>query len=282
MTKEVLLGTANLGLTYGATNVGEFDPINSSRILKDSRILGIDGFDTAPDYGVAEELIGRELNGSDSQKIITKIPKLPEYTFDKVYMSLKKSMRKLRAKKIYGLLFHDPEIWRLKQISDITKKLFETELVQRIGFSSYDENSIYSGVKVVPEWNIFQVPENAVDRRLFNSNLLNELRDSGCDLHVRSIFMQGMLAQTDKKSIKVFPRIVNELEYFYKYIQERNISPIDLCMSYANAIPWSTGSIVAAASPIQLREILNFKSVEFDFEKVPKLQDEFLDPRKWQ
>lgn len=282
MTKEVLLGTANLGLTYGATNVGEFDPINSSRILKDSRLLGIDGFDTAPDYGVAEELIGRELNGSDSQKIITKIPKLPEYTFDKVYISLKKSMRKLRAKKIYGLLFHDPEIWKLKQISDITKKLFETELVQRIGFSSYDENSIYSGVKVVPEWNIFQVPENAVDRRLFNSNLLNELRDSGCDLHVRSIFMQGMLAQTDKMSIKVFPRIGNELEYFYKYIQERNISPIDLCMSYANAIPWSTASIVAAASPRQLREILNFKSVEFDFEKLPKLQDEFLDPRKWQ
>ena len=105
---RLVIGGAQIGMSYGVFNdkkVSKKAIIKIKKIIKKSNINHID---TASSYGVSEKIIGE--NKLNKLNIITKIklPIIPKKNINEfVNKSIKKSLNKLKVKKIQGLLVHD-------------------------------------------------------------------------------------------------------------------------------------------------------------------------------
>ena len=119
-TSKITLGTAQLGLRYGVSNkIGKPDLDISHKILKTASQNNIFSFDSAPNYGDSEEILGnyfKEHKTNFEPIIITKIPSIkclnenPTFSevYEKVKSSLVNSMTRLNLEKISFSLLHDP------------------------------------------------------------------------------------------------------------------------------------------------------------------------------
>jgi len=279
--KEFTLGTANLGMSYGITNKYEFDSKNSGRIIDMALQNGIRTFDTAPDYGMAELILGEKTKNYPNMRVITKIPKMSTYTFESVQKSLLDSIAKIGEESLYGVLFHDPKAYKIKQINDLSKEILDTGITERIGFSAYSLDELIISKNINPNWNLFQISENIADQRKFHSAELLKIFESGDTIQVRSAFLQGLLLLEEEEIKPDFAEVSNVVSYLRKIAREYQVTVLDLCLSYMNRIPWSSSTIIAANSTIQLTAILNYSDVELSYEDFPKLLPQVLDPRNW-
>jgi hypothetical protein len=280
-SRRFVLGTANLGAAYGISNSALFNPSNSLHIIKHALVKGINTFDTASEYGLAEELLGSTLEGLPNTRVITKIPKQENYTYEYVESCLKNSLLRIKKPSIFGIMFHDPEIYKKHNVGEISKKLLDSGKIQKIGFSTYSLGALLFAKEFFPHWTLFQVPENILDRRLIESAELDELANSGNTIFVRSIFLQGLLLMKENETPKQFHQHRNLFSELHNLAKQRNATVLDLCLSYASRISWSAGSVVGAALVSQLDEILNHKDLEFNWAGLGKLPESVLDPRLW-
>ena len=276
-----VLGTANLGAAYGINNQEIYNLDVARSVMTHALARGIHTFDTAAEYGNAEELLGETINSGTNHKIVTKIPSRDSYTYEYVLQCLDLSLIKLKQNKIYGLMFHDPNIHEKKEIREISKKLLDSGLIENLGFSAYSLDALLIAKDQNPNWTIFQVPENILDRRLINSVELSEMAKEKNTIFVRSTFLQGLLllgSEDIPDKFKKYKQIFREL---HAYEERFGVNSLDLCLSYASSISWSAGIIVAAATTDQLDEILDFRFLSADFEKLERLPEQILDPRRW-
>lgn len=278
---KYVLGTANLGAPYGITNQKKYNSELAQSVVRHALFRGINSFDTAAGYGNAEQLIGATLNSNDNHEIVTKIPARESYTFEYVSRKLQLSLDNLRLNKIHGLLFHDPDIYKKNEIVEISKRILETGKVEHLGFSAYSIDELLKAKEANPCWTIFQVPENILDRRLIQSAELADMAKSENIFHVRSIFLQGLLLSKPTELPKKFQKYGQAFRELHLEAARLGGNSLDLCVSYASSISWSSGVIIAAASPTQLDEILNFKFLRTEFDRLERLPEHILDPRRW-
>ena len=278
---RIILGTANIGMPYGVTNNSIFNSLNSKRILKFAAENGIHLFDTSPDYGSAEEMLGDSFRNSSSIQVITKIPRMDVYTFNSVYNSLLESLEKLGKETLHGVLFHDPEAYKEEILDQISGQILDSGITQKIGFSAYSLEDLIAGKKSHKSWNLFQIPENIVDRRKLRSSELMEMSNSGDTILVRSAFLQGLLLLKEKELNSRFANYSSSISDLSVIAKSYGVTVLDLCMSYADRIPWSSATIIGAASEAQLLSIINYVNCDIDFEDIPALSPHLLDPRKW-
>jgi aryl-alcohol dehydrogenase-like predicted oxidoreductase len=188
-TSKLALGTVQFGLDYGISNhdgkpsTNEIEGILSLALKNEIELL-----DTANAYGGAEQVIG-ELN-SNRFDIITKF--LPESQNGLFENQFQDSLLKLKTESVYGLFAHrpmdvveNPEIWDKMKIQKNNKK------VKKIGFSFDRPEEYYAVMEKSFFPDIVQVPFNYFDDR-FAGNIIQELKSNGCEIHVRSAFLQGL------------------------------------------------------------------------------------------
>lgn len=276
-----MLGTANLGAAYGITNQEIYSEELSRSVVKHALSRGISSFDTAPAYGNAEALIGESVKPTDNHEIVTKIPFRDFYTHEFVLGCLQQSLGKLKRTEIYGLMFHDPEIYKKNEVQEISKRLIDSGKVKNIGFSAYSLDALLEAKEHNPSWTIFQLPENILDRRLIRSSELAELAKAKNIFYVRSIFLQGLLITKQRKIPEKFQKYKDIFNGLHLAAERMGGNSLDLCISYALSISWSSGIIIAAASPAQLDEILDFRFLRTDFDDLDALPEHILDPRQW-
>ena len=170
---------------------------------------------------------------------------------------------------------------------ETTKKCFnrilEEELAENIGVSVYTEEEIkycmarYSGFKS------FQILENICDRRIVNSTYLSKLSESGIEMNVRSIFLQGLLLC----DLEIIPSYLvdarNSLIHFQELALNINSSRFELCVAYAKEIQWASNIVIGVGSLAELIAITSVKTVlpKNYFEKIPELPVLLKDPRNW-
>src|SRR3990167_4725202 len=194
---KLALGTAQFGLDYGiSNNSGKISEENAVALLSYAKYKGINTLDTAVAYGNSEQVLGNI--GVDGWEIITKLPALPEERVDIEYWverQLEGSLSRLGVNSVYGLLLHRPqqlfEPYGQKLISAI-ERLKRQGCVKKIGVSIYQPEELDLIYKVMDP-DLVQSPLNILDRRLIDSGWLARLRALGVEVHVRSVFMQGLL-----------------------------------------------------------------------------------------
>lgn len=187
-SEKIGLGTVQFGMSYGISNKeGKTSQTEVSAILGLARVNGIDVLDAASAYGDAEKVLGE--NDLKDFKIVSKF--LPPSPGGKINEQFSKSRKDLKISRLYAYLAHRPmELLDSPHHWDELKDLKEEGLVKKIGFSlnDPDELDLLLQAGFLPD--LVQVPYNYFDRR-FEKSLI-QLKDSGCEVHTRSAFLQGL------------------------------------------------------------------------------------------
>ena len=200
--KKLIIGTANFGSNYGVNyRKQNLNYKKISEIIKIIKINKINYIDTARSYKNTEQLLGKfDLKNF---KVITKIKNIDpkSESMESIKNQVFKSLQCMKINKIYGLLIHNPEEMKKKsgfKIYKSLKILKKRGLVKKIGYSinsPSDLDNLYKKFK--PD--LIQVPLNVFDQRILETGWLKKLQKDKVEIHVRSIFLQGLLLKQKKK-----------------------------------------------------------------------------------
>jgi len=221
---------------------------------------GLDTLDTAIVYGESERRLGEV--GVSQWHIISKLPMLPENCADIagwVYEAVSGSLDRLKISRLSGLLLHQPQNLLGPQgaaLYDAMIVLKERGLVERLGVS------IYSPDELDVLWPRFQLelvqaPYNIIDRRLATSGWLEKLHHAGVEVHVRSVFLQGLLLMEKVMRPTSFDRWQPLWEQWEHWLDAQSLTPLQACLAFAGAQAEIDRVIVGVDTQIQLQEIVN-------------------------
>jgi aryl-alcohol dehydrogenase-like predicted oxidoreductase len=273
-------------MSYGVANQKiDLNSIDVNAILKYASTRQVDAVDTAPSYGESEKLIGNFHTSNKKFLTHTKIPAAINLTPESVIHSINLSLARLQVTKLDILYFHSADFLiseNKTKVRSILNSITQTGLVGKIGVSVYSEEEVY---KILNEWNeieVYQVPENILDQRLINSNLISSAANTGKNFHVRSIFLQGLLLMNFQEIPKHLQVLIPQLQNLQKSAKRFGMSQLEFILSYLSMIEWASGFLVGATSVVQLEEILNAPISTIPFQNLPKpLQGPLVDPRNW-
>lgn len=257
---KLALGTAQFGMQYGVANrVGQPSEVEVKEILQIASSHGINTLDTAIAYGDCEERFGRI--GVPNWQIISKLPAFASDTsnvYEEVRAAVQGSLQRLGVEQIYGLLLHRPEQLLEKNGEDLYLALEQVKqdgLVHKTGISIYDPAVLEM---ILPSFNfdLVQTPFSPFDQRVVLSGWASRLKSLGIELHVRSIFLQGLLLMQQGQRASQFDRWSPLWRRWHEWLQDINITALQACLSFAASIPQVDLIVVGVENTNQLLEIV--------------------------
>ncbi len=228
---KIALGTVQFGMDYGVSNKrGKIPRDEVFEILNEAIKSGIDTLDTAYLYGESETVIGDFIKKYKKQfRLVTKSP---DCKIEQIEDLFDISLKKLNIDRIYGYLIHNfqhykenPEIW------DILEKLKTGKKIQKIGFSLYYPSELEYILKKKLEIDIIQVPYSIFDRRF--EPFFNELKNRNVEIHVRSVFLQGLVFKNPEELVGHFAKIKEKILALNSLSMKYDIPMGALCLNFA-------------------------------------------------
>jgi aryl-alcohol dehydrogenase-like predicted oxidoreductase len=284
---RLALGTVQFGLPYGVANdSGQVNPAAVATILGRARTAGVDTLDTAANYGGSEACLGAV--GVANWHVITKLPGLPSDVGDVgqwVEAQLMGSLRRLGVARLHGLLLHRPADLhgphgrKLVEALEFHRTLGRT---RSLGVSIYDPAELDALCNV---WNpdIVQAPCNVLDRRLIHSGWLERLNRTGVRVHIRSIFLQGLLLMSASRRPAWFKPWSDLLDRWESWCAENEMTPLVAAMAFGRSLPGVERIVVGVDSMPQLEEILTASAAEAVAvpEDLSSTDRDLIEPSRW-
>lgn len=290
---HLVLGTAQFGLDYGISNrQGQVPQDEVERILGIASDLGVVMLDTAPAYGQSEAALGAVLGGSREFKILTKTPffdtpAIGSEQITELRETFFRSLEYLGCPRIYGLLVHRSE--------DLTKPgghlIVETmtELAKE-GFIEKIGVSVYSGMQIdhvmgmfTP--NIIQCPLNVFDQRLIKSGHLEQLSQAAVDVHLRSIFLQGLLLMDLNEIPRYFSPIRDLIASYFDLLHQKALDKLEVALAFALTQRSADAAVIGVTTAAELREIVqgarDLPENPIDFARFAIDDRRYIDPSCW-
>lgn len=284
---RLALGTVQFGLPYGIANInGQVSHDTATAILRRARADGLDTLDTAIAYGESEQCLGDI--GVDDWTIISKLPEFPNTCTDVtawVQEQVQASLTRLGVSRLKGLLLHKPsQLLTLegRALWSELKNLKKCGVIEKIGFSIYEPGELDS---LWPAFypDLVQTPYNVLDRRLSKSGWLQRMNEVGVEVHVRSVFLQGLLLMSEDNRPKKFDRWSTLWAAWHTWLDEQGFTALQACISFVMSDPRISKVIVGVETLEQLEEIL--LSTRIDIAGYPQtLETEDMDlinPSRW-
>jgi len=282
-TAKLIFGTANLCSKYG-NKASYINEAKSKNLLNFAYKKKVKVLDISFDYDCYNVLIKQYdfKNWKISFKISKKnIDNLNTPTDVEIF--IKNLLNSLNKKKIDYFLFHNSkDIYskKGKVVFRILRKLKKINKIEKIGVSVYSNSEI---IKLLKEYKIdvIQAPFNILDQRLNNTKLLKILNTQKIEIHIRSIFLQGILV--DKKIISKKTLKFIEIHKWYNFLKKNNLNSVSEILNFINQHKFINKVIFGVRSIKQLKEILDtkirYKKENYSIFKTKKI--ELIDPRKW-
>lgn len=284
---KLTLGTVQFGLPYGINNSSGIPlDVEIKKIFLVARNAGIKYLDTAINYGNAEEKIGSLSGGGFN--VITKLPAFPEntgYTDSWLNQTIDESLVHLNSKKIYGLLLHRP-LQLLEKCGahfyNGLQQLKENNKVQHIGISIYEPSELDKLIGKF-DFDIVQAPFNIFDRRLIETGWMEGLSRRGIQIHVRSVFLQGLLLVLPSKRLSKFKRWAALWSDYDHWIEQSGLSPLEACIRFALSFPEISNVIIGVDHAEHLTKILQASKGEIPLvpDYISSNDIDLLNPLAW-
>ena len=210
ISKKIIIGSANVNIGYGLKknriNEKEFNKLMNFAYSK-----GVKTIDTSPLYKDSEKIIGLSKKNFN---VITKIPKIPlnlkTYEIENwIKKKIINSQKKLK-KKIYGILIQNIEtltIYKVQIVLNALLNLKKKRFFKKIGISIYKLKIL----RIILKPNIIdfvQLPYNFFDQNISKKKAISDLKKKNIEIHVRSIFLQGLLLKKKIKFAKKIKKII--------------------------------------------------------------------------
>jgi aryl-alcohol dehydrogenase-like predicted oxidoreductase len=282
---RIVLGGAQLGLPYGILNGGEtLSREEVARILDTAVDHGIDSIDTAIAYGQSESIIGE--TSQNRFNIISKLPPLPvdiSNVSEWVHSQVQGSLSRLKCTSLDALLLHHPQDLTGAQGVELyaaIKSLMAEKMIDRFGVSIYSPDDL-EGIIGTFDIHVVQAPLNVFDRRILG--VTDQLSALNIEVHVRSIFLQGVLIASPQDRPQRFEPWSEHFALFDEWVRSSGVSAMACCMGFALQQSGIAKLVIGTTSAESLDEIMN--SIPNSVLEVPThLQssvEQLIDPRIW-
>lgn len=258
------LGTVQFGMDYGVANKG--GRVSGSRldeVIALAQHLRIRVLDTAAAYGESEAALGRYLRDFSGVRVVTKTPPAPDVT--SLRATFDRSLARLGVDSVYGLLVHHaadllgPDGERLWQALESFKAQGR---VTRIGVSVYSPEELRA-VRARFQLDLVQLPMNLLDQRFRRCGLLNELHDERVEVHVRSVFLQGVLLMEPSELPEYFAPLRATLESIREHADASHTSVLAMALNSVLHLPQVDCVLVGVDSAKQLQHIADAIQAEW-------------------
>jgi len=248
---KIALGTAQFGMDYGINNErGRVSEEEVSEILDLAWKSGVDTIDTAYLYGKSERIIGCYKNVSKF-KVVSKFPDIR-----KIEKYIEATLNNLKIHRIYGYLAHD--FRNVKFNIECWKKILELKCegkVLKVGFSLYYPYELEYLLDKNLNFDIVQVPYNIMDRRF--EKYFSVLKEAGVELHVRSVFLQGLFFMGEKRIPPYFQKVKHKIKYIQNYALEKNVSVEYILLLFSISNEYIDKVVIGVDSKKQLEKNIN-------------------------
>ena len=232
------------------------------KIWQVARGANITLLDTAIAYGNSEENIGAtESAGFD---IVTKLPPLSgaETSVTQwVHDQIQNSLAKLKRNSVYGLLLHNPADLIADNGDELLAALVNLKrdgLIKKFGISIYAPTELDSLFSQIPNFfpDIVQAPLNVIDQSIASSGWLTRLSEMNVEIHIRSVFLQGLLLQQPNERSVGFSRWSSVFAQFDSWSNAQQMSPLTACLGHVLSYPEVSRVIIGVTSANELKQII--------------------------
>ena len=279
------LGTAQFGLDYGVSNPrGRLSLQEAKTTLKVAADAGVAVLDTAAQYGEAEARLGSSLPRPSPFAVIARAvlgPRGASGVEDEARASLDRlglecaAVLLASASDLLGP--HGPALWkRMRALKD-------AGLFERIGVSAAPEDDPL-GVARRFKPDLMQLPVSLLDQRLVADGTLSEIAGLGVDVHLRSIFLQGLLFLPGHDLPRGLAAAAPRLSRIRRIIAEAGADPLHAALAFALGRAEASAVIVGVASAAELRAILAAAAAPapvLDWSALALDPTISLDPQQW-
>lgn len=284
---KLALGTVQFGLDYGVTGGVQVGPGEIGRILGMARAGGMDTLDTAVAYGTAEQALGAA--GLDpGWHIVTKLPPVPDDTAgvdDWARAQIDGSLARLGRTCVDAVLLHrTADLWgpHGAALADALHGLKRDGLARRVGVSIYEPEDLDALAGIFTP-DLVQVPFNALDRRLENSGWADRLAGQGTAVHLRSVFLQGLLLTRPEALPPRFAAHRPVFDAWWAHLDRAGVSPLAGALGAALSRSWAERVVIGVDSAAQLQQILDAadETTPFVPVRISSSDPALIDPREW-
>ena len=161
------------------------------------------------------------------------------------------------------------------------KKPKKKKIIKKYGYSIYSFSNLKKICnKVKPD--IIQCPYNILDRRLTEKNNLNFLKKNSIEVHVRSVFLQGLLLMSKKNIPMYLKKWENTFNIWEKWLNKSNFSKLSACLNYIYNTKGIDKIVIGVNKTKQLEEIFNIKMQKVLIPKyISSKSKKLINPSLW-
>lgn len=298
--KKFIMGGAQIGSNYGIFSRSKNSEVVDYFELLDFAVSRkVSSIDTAQGYPNSEEIISNfiKANHPTQFSVLTKVAPIDHsQPFDGqmalVQQKIETSLQKFPSDLLKVIMFHrfDDIDYARGAIVQFIKKNSGV----RIGVSVQSPEELKKALQLDFIRHI-QMPFNILDYRWIDDDLLSQLRgrDKSIKIHVRSLFLQGLIVADDPSqwpNISVPVNAAAICEKLKEVARGYGYTLHELAFSFIKSFPWIDGYVVGVDSKNQLSENLKAYHVppmgEIEalhlvgqFKKL--VPAELLNPAKW-
>ncbi len=198
---------------------------------------------------------------------------------------LKETLKRTNKKSIYGYLVHNPDDLLSSRRNIIVKTLNhlkKQKKIKNIGVSVYEVDELKKILKFFKP-DIVQLPINILNQNFLKNSYLKKIKELGIEIHVRSVFLQGMLLDNKVSDLR---RIIDEkVKKIDTACKKRKITRLSFLLSFVNGIQEIDKIVIGIDSIYQLKKIVkciqNPLSIK-NYKKLAVTDRNIIDPRSWQ
>ena len=219
-------------------------------------------------------------------RVVTKLPAVPKDVDDVgrwVLDAMCGSLSRLNVERVYGLLLH-----RAQDLAERGHALHAALVAARTrGLATKIGVSIYDPSELEPlshfALDLVQAPYNVVDRRLAVSGWLARLCSAGVEVHVRSVFLQGLLLLPPSRRPTTFAQWSALWTRWDGWLKESGLTALQASLGFALATPGIDRVIVGVDSVTQLEDIIAAAGVAVPATPADLVSTdlELISPNRW-
>lgn len=285
------LGTVQFGLDYGIANTeGQVGTEEVAAILDFAGKAGLKVLDTAAAYGSSELVLGEQLPAASSFRIVTKTipvrhPNITGEDAQKVAETFQASLRRLRRPAVDTVLVHHADDLLAPGGETLYAQLMEWKqqgLIARAGVSVYDRPQIDRLFERY-RFDAVQLPVSVYDQRLIANGTLAMLHAAGVEIHVRSVFLQGVLLMQTHDLPAHFSAMAGHHQRYLEMLKAANVSPLAAALGFVARLAEVGVVLIGVNSLRHLQECIAAfdQFVALDCAEFAIGDAQLIDPRCW-
>lgn len=271
---EIVLGTARLG---GDSATGP--------LLEAAVEAGVTLIDTAPAFGDAERVLGRNWPFPSPFRVSTHTIGL-EDGLDRLEARARRSVERMGLPRARALIVRSGEDLLGTQGKALWTRLERLKgegLFEKIGISvSADVSPLTLARRFRPD--LVQAPVSLLDQRLIRDGTLEALAEAGVEVQLHSVFLHGLLFTSREALAPALTAVGPRLSRIRRTLAEARVDPMQAALAFALSRPEASSVIVSVATAVELRTALAAAAMpvpRLDWASLALEDPVALDPRLW-